>query len=84
MCDVHMCMCDCNVLQLSGGSMAEATPPPPDLSSRVKELEGETDRLHSDARQLTLERDRAYSDLKALRESLVEQHETQAKKVGVA
>ena len=69
------------ISQLSGGSPHGATPSQPDLSSRLAELEGETDRLHGDVRQLTLERDQAYSDLGALRESLVEQHETQVKTV---
>ena len=70
-------------LQLSGGSVTQATPPQPDpsLTARLKELEGATSRLNRNVHQLTLERDRACSDLEALRESLVEQQEQEAQKV---
>ena len=63
--------------------MVQAVPPQPDpsLVNRLTELEGETNRLHGNVHQLTLERDQAYSDLKALRESLIEQQEEQATKV---
>ncbi len=68
------------VSQLSGG-----TPSHPhthtDHSSQLATMEAQVDRLHGDVRQLTLERDQAYSDLSALRASLIEEHDSQAKKV---
>ncbi len=68
--------------QLSGGAPTEPASSQPDISSaRLTAAEGEVERLSGDVRQLMLERDQAYSDLSALRESLVDQHDSQTKKV---
>ena len=71
------------MFQLSGGAVTEATPTQSDsaLVGRLKEVEVEANRLRSNIRQLALERDQAYSDLTALRESLVQQQEENARNV---
>lgn len=67
-------------LQLSGGAPSAPSPAP---SSQLLELQEELQKVQRNVQRTAAERDQALSDLAALRDSLMQQQEDNARRVSV-